>query len=82
MVTRGQLDLIENSFQLIADQIVTMQSPHELTGQLDELLDGVLAELAVDTRVLSVDGAGHYLPEERPETVAGAVRSFVAEHEG
>ena len=46
------------------------------------VLDGVLAELAVDTRVLSVDGAGHYLPEERPETVAGAVRSFVAEHEG
>jgi hypothetical protein len=41
MVARGQLDLIENSFQLIADQIVTMQSPQELTGQLDELLDGV-----------------------------------------
>jgi hypothetical protein len=41
LVARGQLDLIENSFQLIADQIVTMQSPQELTGQLDELLDGV-----------------------------------------
>ncbi len=40
---RGQLDLIENSFQLIADQIVTMQSPQELSGQLDELLDGVEA---------------------------------------
>ena len=40
-VARGQLDLIENSFQLIADQIVTMQSPQELSGQLDELLDGV-----------------------------------------
>ena len=40
-LARGQLDLIENSFQLIADQIVTMQSPQELTGQLDELLDGV-----------------------------------------
>src|SRR5207248_11148480 len=26
-VAKGQLDLIENSFQLIADQIVTMQSP-------------------------------------------------------
>ena len=26
-VARGQLDLIENTFQLIADQIVTMQSP-------------------------------------------------------
>jgi hypothetical protein len=42
-VAQGQLDLIENSFQLIADQIVTMQSPQELSGQLDELLDGVEA---------------------------------------
>jgi len=41
VVARGQLDLIENSFQLISDQIVTMQSPQELSGQLDELLDGV-----------------------------------------
>jgi hypothetical protein len=40
-VARGQLDLIENSFQLIADQIVTMRSPQELSGQLDELLNGV-----------------------------------------
>jgi hypothetical protein len=42
-LAEGQLDLIENSFQLIADQIVTMQSPQELSGQLDELLDGVQA---------------------------------------
>ena len=40
-IARGQLDLIENSFQLISDQIVTMQSPAELSGQLDDLLDGV-----------------------------------------
>lgn len=40
-VARGQLDLIENSFQLIGDQIVTMHSPAELSGQLDDLLDGV-----------------------------------------
>jgi hypothetical protein len=40
-VARGQLDLIENSFRLLADQIVTMQSPQQLSGQLDELLDGV-----------------------------------------
>jgi hypothetical protein len=37
----GQLDLIENTFRLLADQIVTMRSPQELTGQLDELLHGV-----------------------------------------
>ena len=42
-VARGQLDLIENSFQLLADQIVTMQSPQELSGQLDEMLNGVQA---------------------------------------
>jgi len=56
-VARGQLDLIENSFQLIADQIVTMQSPHELAGQLDELLGGVEAirETARDTEALLGD---------------------------
>ncbi len=53
-VAKGQLDLIENSFQLIADQIVTMQSPQELSGQLDELLDGVEAirETTRDTEQL------------------------------
>ncbi len=56
MVARGQLDLIDNSFQLIADQIVTMQSPQELSGQLDELLDGVesIRQTAADTeRILN-----------------------------
>jgi hypothetical protein len=53
-VTRAQLDLIENSFQLIADQIVTMQSPNELSGQLDDLLDGVdsIRQTAIDTEKL------------------------------
>src|SRR5215203_30251 len=53
-VARGQLDLIEHSFQLISDQIVTMQSPQELTGQLDELLDGVesIKQTAADTERL------------------------------
>lgn len=40
-IAYGQMNLIENSFKLITDQIVTMQSPEELSGQLDELLDGV-----------------------------------------
>jgi hypothetical protein len=53
-VARGQLDLIENSFQLIADNIVTMQSPQELSGQLNELLDGVesIRQTAVDTEAM------------------------------
>ncbi len=57
-VAKGQLDLIENSFQLIADQIVTMQSPQELSGQLDELLNGVEAirETARDTEALLGSG--------------------------
>lgn len=40
---RGQLDLIENTFRLLADQILTMRSPSELSHQLDELMDGVEA---------------------------------------
>jgi hypothetical protein len=53
-VARGQLDLIENSFQLIADNIVTMQSPQELSGQLNELLDGVesIRQTAAETEVI------------------------------
>ena len=53
-VARGQLDLIENTFELIADQIVTMQSPKELSGQLDELLEGVEAikQSARDTEAM------------------------------
>lgn len=39
----GQLELIENSFGLLADQIVSMRSPAELSGQLDDLIDGVEA---------------------------------------
>jgi len=53
-VAKAQLDLIENSFQLIADQIVTMQSPTELSGQLDDLLNGVesIQQTARDTEKL------------------------------
>lgn len=39
----GQMDLIENTFRLLGDQIVTMRSPRELGGQLDELIGGVEA---------------------------------------
>ena len=64
-VARGQLDLIENSFQLIADQIVTMQSPQELSGQLDELLDGVES--------IRQTAAGHREDPERHRHRAGDV---------
>jgi hypothetical protein len=62
-VARGQLDLIEHSFDLIADQIVTMQSPRELSGQLDELLSGVEAirETSRDTEKL-LEPSGSFEP--------------------
>lgn len=41
--TRGQMDLIENTFRLLADEIVTMREPEELGTRLDELRDGVNA---------------------------------------
>jgi len=53
VVARGQLDLIENTFHLIADQIVTMRSPKEMTGQLDQLLSGVEA---VRSAAISTEG--------------------------
>jgi hypothetical protein len=34
---RGQMDLIENTFRLLADEIVTMVSPSEIGQRLDEL---------------------------------------------
>ncbi len=40
-VARGQLNLIENTVRLVRDQIVTMQSPRELAGQLDELTGSI-----------------------------------------
>lgn len=50
----GQMALIENTFQLLADQIVTMRSAQELGGQLDELIDGVEAvkSTAIETQSL------------------------------
>lgn len=42
-VARGQLNLIENTVRLVRDQIVTMQSPRELAGQLEELSGSIEA---------------------------------------
>ncbi len=40
---RGQMDLMENTFLLLADGIVWMQNPRELGARLDELRKGVAA---------------------------------------
>jgi len=34
---------MENTFELLRDQVVSMTSPSELGGQLDDLIDGVEA---------------------------------------
>ena len=36
-VTRGQMELIEQTFRLLADEIVTIASPTELGVRIDEL---------------------------------------------
>src|SRR4029079_18500617 len=85
-MARGQLDLIENSFQLIADQIVTMQSPQQLSGQLDELLDGVesIKQTAVDTeRILNSIGSignGINLGVRRVSCLPGPTTCAAATH--
>ncbi|MFO0722508.1 MAG: hypothetical protein U1E65_01915 [Myxococcota bacterium] len=40
---KGQLDLMENTFRLLADEIVSMRSPGELGARLDDLRSGVEA---------------------------------------
>ncbi|MEQ9501984.1 MAG: hypothetical protein RIT81_34245 [Deltaproteobacteria bacterium] len=38
---RGQLQLVENTMALIRDQVATMDSPEEISGRLDDLVDSV-----------------------------------------
>ena len=46
--TRGQMSVIENTFRLLRDQIVSMQQPpQDIHGQLDEIVAGVDAVRAV-----------------------------------
>jgi hypothetical protein len=40
---RGQMDLMENTFRLLADEIVSMRSASELGSRLDDLREGVEA---------------------------------------
>jgi hypothetical protein len=40
---RGHMDLMENSFRLLSDEIVTMADPTELAARLDDLRIGVQA---------------------------------------
>jgi hypothetical protein len=58
-VLRGQMELIEQTFRLLADEILTMGSPRELGGRIDEL------RVAVD----AVREIEMYVQEEEEELV-------------
>lgn len=55
--TRGQMDLIENTFRLLADEIVTMASPSELGQRLDDLRIAVdaIRETVSDAEIEEID---------------------------
>lgn len=55
---RGQMDLMENTFKLLGDEIVTMSNPDALGARLDDLRIGVEA-----IRETSVEG-GELIDEE------------------
>jgi len=56
-LARGQMELIEQTFQLLADEILTIASPTELGGRIDELRVTVDAvrESAMTTEVFTFE---------------------------
>ena len=54
-VTRGQMELIEQTFRLLADEIMTIASPSELGGRIDELRVAVDAARETSDDYLFVD---------------------------
>ncbi|APR76135.1 Hypothetical protein A7982_01482 [Minicystis rosea] len=67
---RGQMDLIENTFRLLADEIVTMVSPSELGQRLDDL------RIAVDAirETVRDSGAEEIVEEVEPVRREGALQ--------
>jgi hypothetical protein len=64
---RGHMDLMENSFRLLGDEIVTMADPSELAARLDDLRIGVQAirESSQETEALYEDVAEEPLRQMR-----------------
>jgi len=54
--TRSQLDLIESTFRMIANEIMLMRSTDELRGQLDDLVVGVQAVREMASEPEETDG--------------------------
>ena len=61
---KGQLDLLENSFRLVTDEVLAMQRPGEIKEKLDELLVGVEA-VRETTRDTAQRAAVHHLAAQR-----------------
>jgi hypothetical protein len=53
--TRAQLELIESTFRMIANEIMLMRSTDELRGQLDDLVVGVQAVRELQTDAAPAD---------------------------
>lgn len=51
-------------------------------SSLGPYLGAVLADIADDISVVSLDGAGHFLPEENPDDVTAALRGFFEKEAG
>ena len=64
---RGQMDLMENTFKLLGDEIVTMSSPEDLGLRLEDLRIGVEAirEATVDEGEVFEDLEEQQLAEEK-----------------
>lgn len=64
---RGQMDLMENTFKLLGDEIVTMSSPEDLGLRLDDLRIGVEAirEATVDEGEVFEDLEAQQMEQEK-----------------
>ena len=67
--SRGQMDLMENSFRLLADEIVTVADPAELGARLDDLRIGVQAirETSQESEILYEEIGELEEPAERQQ---------------
>ncbi|MDB5213330.1 MAG: hypothetical protein JWO86_1257 [Myxococcaceae bacterium] len=69
-VARGQMELIEQTFRLLGDEIMTMASPCELGGRIDEL------RLAVDAVRATADESFGALTDVPPSDEVVELESF------
>lgn len=54
-----------------------MMAPYELISPLTQFVEDMAKELAVDVSYASVEGSGHWVPEENPEGLLREVLNFL-----